>query len=59
MDLTKPHPLTGAMPPQILGHEFSGTVVELGPGVESVSVGDRAAVYPLYSCGACDACDAG
>ena len=59
MDLSRPHPLTGAMPPQILGHEFSGTVVELGQGVESVAVGDRVAVYPLYSCGHCDACAAG
>ena len=54
-----PHPLTGAMPPQILGHEFSGTVVELGAGVGSVRVGDRAAVYPTYSCGTCAACLAG
>jgi (R,R)-butanediol dehydrogenase / meso-butanediol dehydrogenase / diacetyl reductase len=59
MDLTTPHPLTGAIPPQILGHEFSGVVTELGPGVDRVSVGDRVAVYPLYSCGACDACTQG
>src|SRR5579862_9613523 len=49
----RPHPLTGSVPPQILGHEFSGTVVELGDGVDRVRVGDRAAVYPAYSCGTC------
>ena len=30
LDYTKPHPVTGSQLPQILGHEFSGTVVELG-----------------------------
>lgn len=29
MDGHTPHQLTGALPPQVLGHEFSGTVVEL------------------------------
>ena len=54
-----PHPLTGAAPPQVLGHEFSGTVVEVGEGVTGVAVGDRVAVYPAYSCGTCAACTAG
>lgn len=58
--LDKPHPLTGAALPQILGHEFSGTVVEVGEGVTNVRVGDRAAVYPLVaSCGECAACRKG
>src|SRR5262245_33582627 len=56
---TQPHPLTGAMLPQILGHEFSGTVVGLGEGVEGITVGDQVAVYPLYSCGTCSACTSG
>ncbi|SEO49182.1 2,3-butanediol dehydrogenase [Trujillonella endophytica] len=54
-----PHPLTGATRPQVLGHEFSGTVVELGPDVTGVSVGDRVAVFPVYSCGTCTACRRG
>ncbi|MET8468696.1 2,3-butanediol dehydrogenase [Streptomyces sp. NPDC006422] len=59
-DPSEPHPLTGAALPQILGHEFSGTVVEVGEGVEDVRVGDRAAVYPLaVSCGECAACRRG
>jgi D-arabinose 1-dehydrogenase-like Zn-dependent alcohol dehydrogenase len=28
MDYATPHPVTGSMPPQILGHEFSGTIVD-------------------------------
>ncbi|MEU2509263.1 alcohol dehydrogenase catalytic domain-containing protein [Streptomyces sp. NPDC007863] len=58
--LDEPHPLTGATLPQILGHEFSGTVVEVGEGVHDVKVGDRGAVYPLaVSCGECAACRKG
>lgn len=59
LDFTKPHPVTGSLPPQILGHEFSGTVVELGEGVTSVAVGDRVAVWPVYYCGECAACRKG
>ncbi|MEV5649528.1 2,3-butanediol dehydrogenase [Nocardia sp. NPDC052254] len=59
LDYSTPHPITGAMLPQILGHEFSGTVVELGAGVGDLEVGDRVAVRPLYSCGSCAACRAG
>lgn len=59
MDFTQPHPVTGSMPPQILGHEFSGTIVELGAGVEGFAVGDRVAVWPVYYCGECAACRAG
>ncbi|RWZ46194.1 2,3-butanediol dehydrogenase [Labedella phragmitis] len=59
LDFTKPHPVTGSTPPQVLGHEFSGTVVELGEGVTNVSVGDRVAVWPVYYCGECAACEKG
>ncbi|MBY8857261.1 2,3-butanediol dehydrogenase [Nocardia sp. CA2R105] len=59
LDFSKPHPVTGSMPPQILGHEFSGTVVELGDGVDDIAVGDRVAVWPVYYCGDCAACRAG
>ena len=59
LDLSKPHPLTGSLLPQILGHEFSGTVAEVGSGVDGVRPGDRAAVFPLYSCGQCAACARG
>lgn len=51
--------MTGSLPPQILGHEFSGTVVELGDGVADVEVGDRVAVWPVYYCGECAACTRG
>jgi (R,R)-butanediol dehydrogenase/meso-butanediol dehydrogenase/diacetyl reductase len=59
LDLTRPHPVTGSMPPQILGHEFSGTIVELGKGVAGYQVGDRVAIWPVYYCGTCPACRKG
>lgn len=59
LDFEHPHPVTGSTLPQILGHEFSGTVVELGDGVDGVSVGDRVAVWPIYYCGECPACRRG
>lgn len=55
-DFSAPHPLTGAKLPQVFGHEFSGTVVEVGDGVDHLSEGDRVAVWPLQACGTCAAC---
>ncbi|AXC50305.1 S-(hydroxymethyl)glutathione dehydrogenase/class III alcohol dehydrogenase [Paracoccus suum] len=52
--------LSGADPeglfPAILGHEGAGIVVEVGPGVTSVKVGDH--VIPLYTpeCRNCPSC---
>ncbi|MEI7932696.1 MAG: S-(hydroxymethyl)glutathione dehydrogenase/class III alcohol dehydrogenase [Alphaproteobacteria bacterium] len=42
--------------PSILGHEGAGVVVEVGPGVTSVAVGDH--VIPLYTpeCRQCKSC---
>ncbi|CAH0140874.1 2,3-butanediol dehydrogenase [Microbacterium foliorum] len=59
LDFDHPHPVTGSTLPQILGHEFSGTIVELGEDVEDVAVGDRVAVWPIYYCGECPACRRG
>ncbi len=45
--------------PQIIGHEMSGVVAEIGKGTTRFSVGDLVVVRPLDSCGICDACHAG
>jgi L-iditol 2-dehydrogenase len=42
--------------PIILGHECSGVVAELGPGVEDWRVGDAVAVEPFFTCKTCPAC---
>jgi (R,R)-butanediol dehydrogenase/meso-butanediol dehydrogenase/diacetyl reductase len=56
---SEPHPLTGGALPQIMGHEFAGTVTAVGTGVDDVVAGDRVAVEPLYYCRRCHACRAG
>ena len=44
----------------VIGHEFAGEVVSVGPSVEGWQVGDRAAVHPKGNvCGACGECRAG
>jgi (R,R)-butanediol dehydrogenase / meso-butanediol dehydrogenase / diacetyl reductase len=53
---TTPHPLTGAVAPQVLGHEFSARVLEIGAGVDSVAPGVLVSVMPLISCGHCEPC---
>lgn len=45
--------------PQVLGHEFSGTVVALGPETDGATTGERVAVAPLVPCGDCDQCRIG
>ena len=45
--------------PMILGHECAGEVVEVGPGVKQISVGDRVAIEPGYTCGKCEFCKSG
>ena len=43
----RPHPLTGAELPQIMGHEFSARVVSVGWEVTHVREGDLCTVMPL------------
>jgi threonine dehydrogenase-like Zn-dependent dehydrogenase len=56
-----PHPLTKEQAPVGVGHEFSGTVLELGAEVNSdLKVGDKVACQPTLCCwGSCDACQNG
>ncbi len=58
------HVVDGELPdikyPIVPGHEIVGTVVEVGPGVESVALGDRVGVPWLGStCGLCRFCRSG
>jgi (R,R)-butanediol dehydrogenase/meso-butanediol dehydrogenase/diacetyl reductase len=55
----KPHPLTGTTSPLILGHEFSGEIVELGPGVMDWKTGERVVIMPAIYCGKCYYCQRG
>ena len=58
----KPHPVTHESMPIVLGHEFSGTIVEIGSKVKTDSdlkVGDHVAVQPTICCFKCSPCEDG
>ena len=42
--------------PVVPGHEISGEVVEVGPGVNMLKVGDMVTCEEMWWCGECDAC---
>jgi threonine dehydrogenase-like Zn-dependent dehydrogenase len=51
---------SAAIPPgTVMGHEFSGTVSELGDAASGCSIGDRVAVYPFAPCNECPNCRRG
>jgi S-(hydroxymethyl)glutathione dehydrogenase/alcohol dehydrogenase len=56
------HVAKGEVPvnlPIICGHEGAGIVVEVGPGVTRIAVGDRAVLSWVASCGTCSYCAIG
>ena len=42
--------------PRIIGHEIAGQIVEIGPGVTGLSVGDGVTAYFYLNCGHCRWC---
>jgi len=47
------------LPRAVFGHEWTGTIVDVGVGVESVQAGDRVSVAVGPPCGACSMCRSG
>jgi L-iditol 2-dehydrogenase len=48
------------LPPLALGHEFAGTVAEVGEGVQGIAVGERVTAEPTKAtCGECPHCRSG
>lgn len=47
------------VPPLVMGHEFSGTVVAVGEGVDGLGAGDLVTANPMVSCGTCEYCTGG
>jgi S-(hydroxymethyl)glutathione dehydrogenase/alcohol dehydrogenase len=50
--LTRPRPV-------LLGHEAVGVVEAVGPGVETVAVGDHVVTCLVVGCGTCPRCEQG
>jgi len=46
-------------PPQIIGHEIAGEIVEIGARVNNFKVGDRVQVIAAIPCGQCWLCQSG
>ncbi|EMA28415.1 2-keto-3-deoxy-L-rhamnonate dehydrogenase [Haloarcula japonica] len=45
--------------PRIMGHEYSGEVVEVGDSVEGFAAGDKVIEEPIHDCGHCFQCKNG
>ncbi len=45
--------------PRVPGHEITGVVAEVGPGVTAVRPGDRVLVFFYLTCGRCEFCRGG
>jgi D-arabinose 1-dehydrogenase-like Zn-dependent alcohol dehydrogenase len=45
--------------PRVPGHEITGVVAEVGPGVSTLRPGDRVMAFFYLTCGRCDLCRAG
>ncbi|GGH73719.1 zinc-dependent alcohol dehydrogenase [Pullulanibacillus pueri] len=46
-------------PPLVMGHEFSGTIAQVGEAVTRFQISDRVTANPLISCGICGYCQSG
>jgi len=49
----------GGQLPVVAGHESAGVIVEVGPNVTALKLGDHVVVSLLRSCGYCPACKSG
>ncbi|MDF3605753.1 alcohol dehydrogenase catalytic domain-containing protein [Paracoccus sp. DMF-8] len=52
--VTAPHPVSQDIAPIVMGHEFSGQIDKVGPGVTRLAPGDPVVVEAILSC-ACTA----
>jgi threonine dehydrogenase-like Zn-dependent dehydrogenase len=46
----------GAIPPKVLGHEFSGTIAAKGEAMTQYQIGERVTAHPHAGCGECYYC---
>lgn len=57
--IDKPHPISGRMAPLVIGHEYSGRVVEVGKNVTTVKLGQKVAIECVKACHQCYWCKLG
>jgi (R,R)-butanediol dehydrogenase/meso-butanediol dehydrogenase/diacetyl reductase len=55
----EPHPESGRKAPMVIGHEYSGRIVEVGPGVDDLKPGQKVAVECVRVCHRCYWCQQG
>ncbi len=58
-DIPRVYELGTRVYPVTLGHEFSGTVVEVGSEKDQELIGKTCAIFPLIPCGECEFCETG
>ncbi len=59
LDVFVTHGLPKRPLPAVLGADGAGVVDAVGDGVDPARIGDEVVIYPVVSCGRCDACRAG
>lgn len=60
LHMTEAHSLSNLPVGAVMGHEFSGEIVEIGSALKGrFRTGQRVAGFPYIQCGACDACRRG
>ncbi|GAA4227266.1 (R,R)-butanediol dehydrogenase/meso-butanediol dehydrogenase/diacetyl reductase [Sagittula marina] len=52
-------PTFGLKGGEVIGHEFSGEVIDVGSGVTHLKPGDQVSAAPLRGCGSCTSCKRG
>lgn len=58
-DIPRVYQLGTRVYPVVIGHEFSGTVVEVGNELDKELIGKKAAIFPLIPCRECEPCQIG
>ncbi|WP_298493155.1 alcohol dehydrogenase catalytic domain-containing protein [uncultured Maritimibacter sp.] len=59
LHMTEDPAFFGLEPGEVIGHEFSGEVIDVGSGVTHLKPGDHVSAAPLRGCGHCPACKRG
>lgn len=58
-DIPRVYQLGTRVYPVVIGHEFSGTVVEVGNEEDKALIGKKTAIFPLIPCRECEPCQVG